>query len=191
MSAHHEAPHPGEQSATPAELLRQYWWVSFAGGLVAALVGVLVLADPSRTIALVSIALGIYLIFWGAVQLVGGLESGREEGRTLRALLGVLGIVAGVLVVTRPVRGVTVIGLAFGAYLLISAAMALLGALTGQGDRWFGVMRGGVDLVAGLIVVTWPGIGLLALAVVLGIYLVARGVLDVSGALALRRGRVA
>ncbi len=173
---------------TPTELLRRYWWVSFVGGLVATVAGIFVLANPGRTLALVSFALGAYLVFWGAMQLIGGLESLHEEGAPLRLVLGVLGIVAGVLVVTRPLRGVTVIGLVFGIYLLISGVAAFVTAVTAGADRSLDVLRGIADLVAGIIVVSWPGIGLLTLAVVLGIYLVARGVLDVTGSLAVQRG---
>ena len=173
---------------TPAKLLRRYWWVSFIGGLVGTLAGIFVLADPGRTIALLSLALGAYLVFWGAMQLIGGLESLHQEGAPLRIALGALGIVAGVLVVARPVRGVTVIGLVFGIYLLISAVAAFVTAVTASADRSLDVLRGVADLVAGIIVVSWPGIGLLTLAAVLGVYLVARGVLDVTGSLAVHRG---
>jgi uncharacterized membrane protein HdeD (DUF308 family) len=176
-----------DDELTPAELLRQYWWVSLLGGTVAGLAGIFVLANPGRTLALVSIALGVYLVFWGAMQLLGGLESLGEQGGPLRAILGLLGIAAGVLVVTRPIRGVTVIGLVFGAYLLVSAATAFVAASTSGVGRSLDVIRGTADLVAGIIVVAWPGIGLLTLAAILGVYLVARGVLDVSGSLALRR----
>jgi uncharacterized membrane protein HdeD (DUF308 family) len=176
-----------DRELTPGVLLRRYWWVSFLGGIVATLAGIFVLANPGRTLALVSLALGAYLVFWGAMQLLGGLESLHEEGGPLRTVLGVLGIIAGVLVVTRPIRGVTVIGLVFGTYLLVSAAAALVTAVTKSSDRSFDVLRGVADLVAGIIVVSWPGIGLLTLAAILGIYLVARGVLDVSGSLALQR----
>ncbi len=177
-----------DRELTPAELLRRYWWISFLGGIVATLAGILVLADPGGTLALVSLALGVYLVFWGAMQLLGGLESLREEGGALRIVLGVLGIVAGVLVVTRPIRGVAVIGLVFGTYLLVSAAAAFVAALSGSTDRSLDVLRGIADLAAGIIVISWPGIGLLTLAAVLGIYLVARGVLDVTGSLAVQRG---
>jgi hypothetical protein len=176
-----------DRELTPADLLRRYWWVSFLGGIVATMAGIFVLANPGRTLALVSIALGVYLVFWGAMQLLGGLESLHEEGGLLRAVLGVLGIVAGVLVVTRPIRGITVIGLVFGTYLLVSAAAAFVTAVTRGSDRSRDVLRGIADVVAGIIVVSWPGIGLLTLAAILGIYLVARGVLDVTGSLALQR----
>ena len=89
---------------------------------------------------------------------------------------------------TRPIRGVAVIGLVFGTYLLVSAAAAFVAAVSGSTDRSLDVLRGIADLAAGIIVISWPGIGLLTLAAVLGIYLVARGVLDVTGSLALQRG---
>jgi uncharacterized membrane protein HdeD (DUF308 family) len=183
-----DAPLIEARELTPGELLRRYWWVSFLGGLVGTMAGIFMLANPGRTIALVSLALGAYLVFWGAMQLIGALESLHEQGAPLRVVLGVLGIVAGVLVVTRPLRGVTVIGLVFGIYLLISAAAAFVTALTASADSSLDVLRGIADLVAGIIVVSWPGIGLLTLAAVLGIYLVARGVLDVTGSLAMQRG---
>jgi uncharacterized membrane protein HdeD (DUF308 family) len=180
-----------DRELTPAEQLRRYWWVSFLGGIAATLAGILVLANPGRTAALVSIALGVYLVFWGAMQLLGGLESLHEEGGPLRAALGVLGIVAGVLVVIRPIRGVTVIALVFGIYLLVSAAAAFVTAAARSTDRSRDVLRGLADLVAGIVVVSWPGIGLLTLAGILGIYLVARGVLDVTESLAMQRGGAA
>jgi uncharacterized membrane protein HdeD (DUF308 family) len=187
-AADREAALVDDQELTPAELLRRYWWVSLLGGVVAALAGIFVLADPGRTLALVSIALGVYLVFWGAMQLLGGLESLHERGGPLRTVLGVLGIAAGVLVVTRPIRGVTVIGLVFGTYLLVSAAVAFVAAMSGGVGRSLDALRGTADLVAGIVVVAWPGIGLLTLAAILGVYLVARGVVDVSGSLAVRRG---
>lgn len=177
-----------DREVTAAELLRRYWWVSLLGGTVAALAGIFVLANPGRTLDLVSIALGVYLVFWGAMQLLGGLESLRERDGPLRAVLGLFGIAAGVLVVTRPIRGITVIGLVFGTYLLVSAAVAFVGAMSGVVGRSLDALRGTADLVAAIVVVAWPGIGLLTLAAILGVYLVARGVLDVSGSLAVRRG---
>jgi hypothetical protein len=177
-----------DREVTAAELLRRYWWVSLLGGTVAALAGIFVLANPGRTLDLVSIALGVYLVFWGAMQLLGGLESLRERDGPLRAVLGLFGIAAGVLVVTRPIRGITVIGLVFGTYLLVSAAVAFVGAMSGVVGRSLDALRGTADLVAGIVVVAWPGIGLLTLAAILGVYLVGRGVLDVSGSLAVRRG---
>jgi uncharacterized membrane protein HdeD (DUF308 family) len=176
-----------DREVTAAELLRRYWWVSLLGGTVAALAGIFVLANPRRTLDLVSIALGVYLVFWGAMQLLGGLESLRERDGPLRAVLGLFGIAAGLLVVTRPIRGITVIGLVFGTYLLVSAAVAFIGAMSGVVGRSLDALRGTADLVAGIVVVAWPGIGLLTLAAILGVYLVARGVLDVSGSLAVRR----
>jgi uncharacterized membrane protein HdeD (DUF308 family) len=179
-----------DRELTPAELLRRYWCVSFLGGVVAVLAGAFVLANPSRTLALVSIALGVYLVFWGAMRLLGGLESLHDEGGPWGAVLGVVGIAAGVLVVTRPIRGVAVVGLVFGFYLLVSAVAAFVTAVTTAGsDRSLDILRGIADLVGGIIVVSWPGIGLLTLAAILGIYLVARGVLDVAGSLALQRAR--
>jgi uncharacterized membrane protein HdeD (DUF308 family) len=60
--------------------------------------------------------------------------------------------------------------------------------MSGVVGRSLDALRGTADLVAAIVVVAWPGIGLLTLAAILGVYLVARGVLDVSGSLAVRRG---
>ncbi len=187
-AADQEPPQVEAGELTPAELLRQYWWVSFIGGFVGTAAGIIVLTNLDRTIALVSLALGAYLIFWGAMQLVGAFEWRHEDGAPLRVVLGLLGIVAGVLVVARPLRGVTVIGLVFGIYLLVSAVAAFVTAVTVSADRSLAVLRGIADVVAGIIVLSWPGIGLLTLAAVLGAYLVARGVLDVTGSLAMQHG---
>ena len=78
------------------------------------------------------------------------------------------------------------IALAVGIYLVLAGVMKLVSAFeTSVGRGW--LLFGGVlDLAIGVVIVAWPQFGLTSLAVILGIALVLRGILECASAFALR-----
>jgi uncharacterized membrane protein HdeD (DUF308 family) len=95
--------------------------------------------------------------------------------------------ITGGLVLARPGSGLLAVALAFGIYLMGSGIIAFAQAGTTREDRGGNVLRGVLDVVAGLIAVIWPDISLLVLATLLWIWLVLRGSLEIAAVLTLRR----
>lgn len=159
--------------------------VLFLAGVVGLGVGIFVIADPNRTLTIVGIVLGIYLLVWGLVKLY---RSGDEETRTSRAVsifIGLVGVAAGIVVLVRPTGSLRVIAWAFGIYLIVlgvvSLAQVAAAKVRGEGIRAIASL---IDIAAGIVVVAWPSLGLYTLALILGVYLIVRGALNITISLA-------
>src|SRR5262249_44803547 len=106
-------------------------------------------------------------------------------------LLGLFSIVAGITVLAWPGTGVVAIGLIVGILLVVTGigelAWASMERRRPRGRRGV-VVLGIVDLVAGLVAIVWPGIPVLALALIFGIYMIVFSVPMFAFALSHGRG---
>jgi uncharacterized membrane protein HdeD (DUF308 family) len=110
----------------------------------------------------------------------------------LVVLGGVLSLVAGVLVLVFP--GLTLLLLAWilGFYFLLAGLFELAESFTGDetaGGRILMAIVGALSIIVGLLVLRNPGQGIAALALLLGIYFVAVGVLSLARAGSQQDGR--
>jgi uncharacterized membrane protein HdeD (DUF308 family) len=167
----------------PLELvaaIRRQWWLLLLMGLLGVAAGIFVLVYPHRSLTVVTIAFGIYLVLLSPIRLALALTvpglSGTQRG--LEVVLAVFALIAGIVVVANPGTGLLAIALAFGIYLLAAGTINLyLGVTVAERRRW-NIAVGIIDLAGGTIVVAYPDIGLTALAVILSIYLLVRGAFD-------------
>src|SRR5918994_2367520 len=66
-------------------------------------------------------------------------------------------------------------------FIVDGAAITVTRPLDG-GDRWINIVAGLASIVAGIVLLSWPGRGLYTLAVFVGAWVVALGVLHIVGA---------
>jgi uncharacterized membrane protein HdeD (DUF308 family) len=179
---------PESNLDSPAEQIEQVvrlWWLLLLGGLASLLIGVLLLVWPSETLATVAVIVGIYLLFAGCIQFGMGFAE-PSESRAGALLRGAIAGIAGLIVIRHPGGTTLVVALAIGIVLVLSGVMkliALSAAVSGRGWLALGAL---VDIAIGIVLVAWPQFGVNSLAVLLGIALLVRGVIEVAGALALR-----
>jgi uncharacterized membrane protein HdeD (DUF308 family) len=106
------------------------------------------------------------------------------------ALRAGVAIVLGVIAFALPGVTLAAIVLLFGVYALIDGALALIAAVRELRihGRW-GVMmfEGLIGIAAGVIALLWPGIGALALTLLVAAWALSTGVLQVIMAIRLRR----
>lgn len=173
---------------TVAEEVREVtrlWWLLLLGGVASLVIGILLLVWPNRTLEVLAILVGIELLLVGLIQI--GLAFAQPAGsRTGPLLLGALAGVAGLIVIRHPGGSVLVIALAIGIYLVLSGVLKLVAAFEASTGRGWLLLGALVDLVIGVIIVAWPSFGVTSLAVLLGIALVVRGVLEAVSAFTLR-----
>jgi uncharacterized membrane protein HdeD (DUF308 family) len=153
-------------------------WVFIARGALALVAGSFLLAWPDRTLLLVGVILGIYLIVLGVLEMARALVTSGllTMERVPPATLGLLAVAAGTLAIARPASSVLAVALAAGIYLVVAGLSAGLAAIREPDERGTRVALALVDLAAGVIVIAWPDVTVTALAVVLGITLVLRGI---------------
>lgn len=160
-------------------------WIAFSlvSGLLMMVLGGLFLAQPGASLATVLLLIGLFTIGYGAVLVISGLL-GRTESRGWTIAIGAIAAAFGIVVLVWP--GVTALTLLYliAAWMLVTGVIEVSAAIRGRvgGHRiWHGV-AGALSLTLGVWFVAAPGAGALALLWLIGVYLIALGILRVIGA---------
>ncbi|HEX3750554.1 MAG TPA: HdeD family acid-resistance protein [Streptosporangiaceae bacterium] len=167
------------------------WWWPALFGVISIVAGVLALAWPGPTLLVLAVLFGIELIVWGIYRLVGAVTFGDESGgaRVLWAIMGVLSLLIGFYSLRHIVITLLSLGLLLGVFWLVDGVSLVVSSLEHRRmpSRGLSLLSGILGIIAGLILLFWPAISLLTLAVLAGVWLIVAGVTQVSVAMQLRR----
>ena len=186
MTAARSAPLTAQRGPASAETLLRAWWVPLLTGVLNLIAALVVLIEPHNSLVAIAVVLGIYLVLVGILLVVTGLARPQPGRGWWTFALGALAIIAGVFVIARPGSAVHGVRIVFGIYLLLAGGAHLVFALVAVGNRAGEVLRGALDLIGGLVFLFAPKLGLAALALFVGVYLVIRGAVEVAVAVELR-----
>lgn len=184
---------PAGTRSDPADLVarvgRHWGWV-LGFGIVTVIVGIATLAWPGRTLVVVAVLFGIQLIVMGIFRFASAIASDDLTGgsRVLLALLGVLSLIIGLYAVRHVLITLLALAVLLGIFWIVSGAVEVFMALSHREMRhrgWNSVL-GAISVLAGIVVLAIPGISLLVLAVVLSVWLVFLGVMQISIAVRIR-----
>jgi uncharacterized membrane protein HdeD (DUF308 family) len=168
---------------------RAWGWVLFFG-IVTVGLGIVVLVWPDKTIVVVAVLFGIQLVIAGIFRFVTALAIDDAPGgtRVLLALLGVLSFIIGIYALKHVNVTIAALALLLGIFWIVNGAIELFTAIGQRGmpGRGWTIVLALLSIVAGIVVLAYPDITLLALAVVLGIWLVALGIIEIALAFQLR-----
>jgi len=160
-------------------------------GAVTVVVGVLAMIWPGKTVVVLELLFGIQLVVAGIIRFVEGLARTEESGgtRTMLALLGVLSVIVGVWAMRHLGLTVLTLALVLGIYWIIHGMIEVFVAITDHGAEYRGTRAtlGVLSVLAGIVLVAWPGVSLAALAWVTGLWLVVLGIGELALAFRLRR----
>jgi uncharacterized membrane protein HdeD (DUF308 family) len=153
-------------------------WAVVVCGAVSIVAGVLAIAFPKITLLSLALISGINLLALGALAIGEALgDTDDEDGRTLRIVLGVVAVLAGIVVLRRPGDAVLVLVIALGAWFVLSGIVELIRALLRGTDRRVLTAAGGViDVAVGVVVLALPHVSLRTLATLAGCAFAAHGV---------------
>ncbi len=176
---------------TPA-MFRDLWKTVLASGVMALILGVVVLIWPGKSILVASVLFGAYLVVSGIAQVAFALTLGVSVGtRVLLFISGALSVVLGVLAFRHFGGGYAVLLLAIWigvGFIFQGVAEAVLAIshpeLPGRG--WH-IFLGVLTAMAGMVVLTWPFDSIVMLAIVAGAWLVAIGICQIIWAFQARK----
>jgi uncharacterized membrane protein HdeD (DUF308 family) len=162
----------------------QHWGWLMVFGLITLVAGVLVIAWPGHTLIFIAVLFGIQLIVTGIFRFVAAFAADAGTGgiRVMFAVLGVLSLIIGLYAVRHVLITLLALGLLLGIFWVINGAAELFMALSNRempGRGWTALM-GIFSIFAGLIVLAYPGLSLLTLAIVLGVWLLVFGVMELT-----------
>ncbi|HEY2572319.1 MAG TPA: DUF308 domain-containing protein [Solirubrobacteraceae bacterium] len=166
--------------------LRWVWWLVLLIGLVGVAAGVVLIAQPSKSLSFLTILVGIVLLLESLVALFASIV-GDARHRALTAIAGVLGIIVGVALIRDPFAGVTAVGILVGIWFVAAGAIGLIRVFGPQRHRLLRGLISLAEIAIGIFIVSKPHIGYTTLAIIAGIWLILSGIGTLFFALAVRR----
>jgi uncharacterized membrane protein HdeD (DUF308 family) len=146
-------------------------------GGAAVIVGGVLLFNPFAAVRTLALLLGLSLVIGGCLEIALGWESGR---RTPAILLGAVLIVGGLLAAFWPEATVWTLAVLTGVSLLVHGLVRVVIAVGARAETpgwgWLAV-AGAVNIVVGSLALAWPEVTVLILSVMLGLQVLAFGVL--------------
>jgi len=168
--------------------LRSAGWIMIAAGAISMVAGVLAIVYPDITLLALAIFTGVNLMVLSALSLVDAFGSDPDGGsRAASAILGVLGIVAGLVVLRRPGETLLVLVLAIGIWLVVSGVVQFIRAFEDLENRPLRLLVAVSEIVLGALILCLPDLSLKTIAVLAGISFLLRGAFAVYAGWQLRK----
>jgi uncharacterized membrane protein HdeD (DUF308 family) len=177
----------GDELADYAE--KVWGWYLF-GGIASILFGFIVLSFRFATILAVAIFIGVFFVGLGIVEIIGAFRGSRHKWAFL--LAGLLSVVAGVLALVWPDVTLFILAIFIGWTLLFWGIADIVYSLMFRREMhywWLMLIRGIVSVGVGVWALAHPGPTLEVLVVLVGIWSVLWGVLEVIAAFFMHHAR--
>jgi uncharacterized membrane protein HdeD (DUF308 family) len=170
----------------PLRPVTSFWWLFMLFGVVTLGVGVFFVVSPHETLSTFTVIAGIFLLVDGVLAIIASVVS-KGEGRGLLALIGVLSVLAGLVLIKKPFDTLVVFTLIVGVWFVAAGIVRFVVALSSPEGRGGNIVTAILDVVAGIVILSWPDLGLSTLAVIIGIVLILRGIGFIATGWALHR----
>ena len=171
------------------QLARSAWQLLLFTGVVAAALGVIVLVWPGKTLVVVGVLFGIFLVVSGIGYVFAAFGAHRGAAmRVLMFLTGVVSLVLGFFCFRDKLESILLlalwigIGWVFRGVTLLAAALSF-DHLPGRGWQ---ALAGLIIIIGGGVLIIYPLDSIEVLTLVAGIWLIIIGVIDVINAIMVR-----
>jgi len=179
-------------NSAPRSLFQHFWKAALASGLLTVILGVFILGWPGKSLTVVAVLFGVYLLVSGVAQVIFAFTLPVTAGaRILLFLSGAASVILAVLAFRKFDYGYAYLLLAIWIAVgfifrgVASAASAISDpALPGRG---WAIFFGVISFIAGVVVLAWPFDSLVTLTLVVGSWLVVIGVFEVVEAFVIRK----
>ncbi len=155
--------------------------LSIITGLLMIVLGGVFLAKPGLSLASVILLVGIFTIVYGLFLVIAGI-AGRTEGGGWAIAVGALAVIMGIVTLAWPAATSLAVLYIIAAWAIISGIADIAGAFAGGisgGRRVWLVILGLIGIAVGIYFFVHPVTGVLALLWVVGVYLVALGIIRI------------
>jgi uncharacterized membrane protein HdeD (DUF308 family) len=189
-----DLPHDlGELQAKMRESMKAHWKLFLAEGILLAVLGLAALIVPPLASLAVTIFLGWMFLISGIGGLIVSFMAREMPGFWWSLISAALAVLAGGVLLAKPMQGALTLTIVVGAYFLAEGAATILYALEHRrelSERWSWLVIGGAMdiIIAGLIIAGLPGSAEWAIGLLAGLNLMFGGATLIGMALAARNG---
>ncbi len=179
-----------ETRAAVAGELRKAWGWLLAWGILLVAAGVIGLGYQFAVSVVTTVFVAGLLVVYGVLEVIHAFRHQRWSGFFLFLLGGLLSIVAGVVLWTRPLAGMSVLTLVVASYFLVLGAFRVVGSVSSRHPGWgWGVFNGAISVLLGLLIWNgWPASSLWVIGMFVSIDMIFQGWNYVMLAMIARRG---
>jgi uncharacterized membrane protein HdeD (DUF308 family) len=169
----------------------KHWKSLLFEGILLTVCGLAAILLPVLASLTITVLLGWLLIMAGAVALVLTFWSRQAPGFWWSLLSAVVALIAGTIMLLRPIESTLTLTIIVGAYFLAEGAVTIIYAVQNRGEfkqRWGWLLAAGIAdlLVAIVIIAGFPETALWAIGLLVGINLLFGGSSMIGVALAAR-----
>jgi uncharacterized membrane protein HdeD (DUF308 family) len=165
---------------TSTQVSRHYWWLMAIRGLLAVLFGLAAIVWPGLTLFVLVILFGAYALVDGVVAVIVSFQERKSVRQWWVVLLGgIAGIIVGVLTFVWPAITALVLLYLIAAWAIVTGILEIAAAFSRRlpiAHEWTLVLAGILSVLFGVLLAILPGVGLLSLVWLIGIYALAFGV---------------
>jgi uncharacterized membrane protein HdeD (DUF308 family) len=175
-----------------SDVMHRIWISAILFGALAVILGVVILVWPGPSIVVAAVLFGVYLVMSGAamVILAFALPAASGASRFLYFISGVVSVILGILAFRHFGEGYAIlllaIWIAVGFIFRGVSAVALAISYPRFPGRGWSIFFGIISTLAGVVVLVYPFDSIVTLALVVGIWLIILGVMEVISAFGMR-----
>jgi uncharacterized membrane protein HdeD (DUF308 family) len=172
-------------------MLQHLWKSTLLSGILAVILGVLVLAWPGITIVVAAIFFGAYLLVTGFAQVIFAFSLHVSAGgRILLFISGAAALILAVLCFRSLENSILLLAIWVGVGFIFRGTATAVSAISDPTlpGRWWEIFIGVISLVAGVVVLASPFESIATLTFVIGIWLIVIGVFEVVSSFGIRKG---
>ncbi|WP_199177884.1 HdeD family acid-resistance protein [Mycobacterium hubeiense] len=178
------------ETTAPPTLLPHLWKSTLVSGILAVILGVLVLVWPGITILVAAIFFGAYLLVTGVAQVIFAFSLHVSAGgRVLLFISGAAALILAVLCFRSLQDSILLLAIWIGVGFIfrgVATAVSAISDPTLPGRGWE-IFIGVLSLVAGVVMLALPFESLTWLTLAVGISLIVLGVIEVVSAFGIRK----
>jgi uncharacterized membrane protein HdeD (DUF308 family) len=177
-----------EQQSLEARALEKGWGWLLALGVVFIILGIIALGSPYALTLAVDLMLGWIFIICGIISIVSAFFSGNWGKFLLILLSGVIFVIAGILLLANPLKGVLTLALILAAFLLVEGIFKIIYAFQMKSTQnWAWVLVSGIiSLILSILIwAQWPE-SIVIIGLLVGFYILFSGISMVMLSIAAR-----
>ena len=172
-------------SAHGLHVISRNWWLLLLRGVISILFGIAAFAWPGLTVLALALLFGAYALADGVLALIAAVSGGSDRSAPAwwLALVGVLGIAAGIIAFLWPGKTAFILVVMIGVWAVMIGIFEIIGAIRLRqeiDDEWWLIAAGILAVLFGLAILIAPGAGALALVWLIATYAILAGILMIA-----------
>jgi uncharacterized membrane protein HdeD (DUF308 family) len=158
-----------------AEQVARSWWLILLAGLISLVFGALILSIDWSVASLAAFVGTLFVIQGAAFLITRPLDGGT---RTTNVIAGLLGVGAGIALLVWPDRGLYVLAVFVGIWIVTSGLLHIVGAFANRHAPywWLVLVLGVIEVPIGIWAMRRPGLTLAVIITLTGVWAIVTGI---------------